>query len=121
MKHKADRSIYRYKARLLAKGYNQVERLDFFDTFSLVTKIITVRTLLALSSINSWHLHQLDMNNAFMHGDLSKDVYMYVPQGVVSPKPNQVCKLLKSLYGLKQASREWYEKLTGFLISQGYK
>jgi len=63
----------------------------------------------------------LDVKNAFLHGDLSEDVYMSVPQGVVSPKPNQVFKLLKSLHGLTQASRKWYEKLTGFLISQGYK
>jgi len=105
----------------VAKGYNQVEGIDFFDTFSPIAKITTVRTLLALASINSWHLHQLDVNNAFLHGDLSEDVYMSVPQGVVSPKPNQACELLKSLYGLKQASRKWYEKLIGFLISQGYK
>ena len=100
-KHKADGSIERYKARLVAKGYNQIEGIDFFDPFSPVAKITTVITLIALASINSWHLHQLDVNNAFLHGDLSEDVYMSVPQGVESTKPNQVCKLLKSLYGLK--------------------
>ncbi|MCH82043.1 retrovirus-related pol polyprotein from transposon TNT 1-94, partial [Trifolium medium] len=84
-----------------------------------MAKITTVRALIALVSIKAWHLHQMDVYNAFLHGDLQEDVYMTVPQGVTCPKPNQVCKLLKSLYGLRQASRKWYEKLTGLLIQQG--
>lgn len=75
---------------------------------------------MALASIHGWHLHQLDVNNAFLHGDLNEAVYMRVPQGVSPPKSGQVCKLPKSLYGLKQARRQWFEKLTQFLYAQGF-
>jgi hypothetical protein len=79
-----------------------------------------VRTLLAIAATKNWHLHQLDVNNAFLHGDLQEDVYMKIPEGVVCDKPNLVCKLQKSLYGLKQASRKWYEILTNLLVKEGY-
>ncbi|KAK7250808.1 hypothetical protein RIF29_33507 [Crotalaria pallida] len=81
----------------------------------------TIRVILSLAATFNWHLHQLDVNTTFLHGDLHEEVYMKLPPGLEVYDPSLVCKLQKSLYGLKQASRQWHEKLTGVLVSIGYR
>ncbi|GKD90990.1 ribonuclease H-like domain-containing protein, partial [Tanacetum coccineum] len=108
-----------YKARLVAKGFSQRERNDYEETFSHVVKMVTLRCIVSLAIYNGWFLFQLDVYNAFLYDDLNYDVYIDMPPGYCDENETQVCKLVKSLYELKQALRQWNEKLTTTLKENG--
>ncbi|GJR76909.1 ribonuclease H-like domain-containing protein [Tanacetum coccineum] len=103
-KYLADGTLCRYKAHLIANGSTQLEGIDVDETFSLVVKPGTIQTILSLDTSRHWPVHQLYVKNAFLHGDLSKTVYMHQPLGFQdSAHHDYVCLLQRSLYGLKQA------------------
>ena len=111
----------KHKARIVAKGYQQVEGVDYEETYAPVVKFTTIRAVLAIVAYLDLELHQMDVKTAFLNGELDEDVYMEQPQDFVDPNfPDYVCKLVKALYGLKQAPRQWYAKIDALLKQLGF-
>ena len=122
-KNKSDESgtIIRNKARLVAQGYNQVEGIDFEETFAPVARLESIRLLLAVACHLQIKLHQMDVKSAFLNGILQEEVFVKQPQGFEDPThPDHVYLLKKALYGLKQAPRAWYDRLTKYLLQNGF-
>ena len=122
LKCKADGSLERYKARLVAQGYTQTHGIDYQDTFAPVAKMNTIRIIISLAVNLDWPLNQYDIKNAFLHGDLKEEIYMQLPPGYEgNQNEGKVCKLRKALYGLKQSPRAWFGRFTQAMRSVGYK
>jgi hypothetical protein len=109
-----DGTIERYKARLVAKGFTQIPNVDFKETFAPVAGMNTIRILFAIATQQQLEVLQFDVKTAFLHGDLDEELFMEPPEGYDYPK-NKVCRLVKSLYGLRQAPRQWNHKFNAFL------
>ncbi len=110
-----------YKARLVAAGYKQRYGVDFKETFSPVVKLHIVRFALSYAAIHDWEIEQMDVVTAFLNGNVEEEIYMELPPGIDGKKDNsRVWRLIKSLYGLHQSSRMWYQRLCNDLISYGF-
>ena len=108
VKTRSDGSLERHKARLVARGFQQEHGRDYDETFAPVAHMTTIRTLLAVASARHWSISQLDVKNAFLNGELREEVYMQPPLGYSVPD-GMVCRLGRSLDGLKQALHVWFE------------
>ena len=112
----------RFKARLVAKGFSQIPGIDYNDVFSLVVKHSSIRAFFGIVAMHDLELEQLDVKTAFLHGELEEEIYMDQPEGfVVNGKEDLVCKLKRSLYGLKQSPRQWYKRFDSFMLAHEFK
>ena len=115
-------NLERYKARLVSKGFTQKDGVNYKETFSPVSKKDSFRIIMALVAHYDLELHQMDVKTAFLNGNLNEEVYMDQPMGFIEKgKEHMVCKLKRSIYGLKQASLQWYLKFNDTIVSFGFK
>jgi hypothetical protein len=121
IKHVADGSIEKYKARFVSHGFSQKEGIEYEETFAHVARYTSIRTIIALATKMKWKLHQMDVKTTFLNGVIEEEVYIEKPQGFeVEYRRSHVCRLKKALYGLKQAPRSWYGRIDNFLTSLGF-
>lgn len=122
VKQNPEGKVERYKARLGARGYSQTYGIDYDETFAPVASMNTVRILISCAANFGWPLHQLDVKNAFLHGDLQEEVYMEIPPGLSTPGTvGKVCRLRRSHYCLKQSPRAWFDRFRLAVSSTKYK
>ena len=103
----------------MAKGYSQQPGVDYDETYAPVARLTSIRILLSIAATLDLEVHQMDVKTAFLNGELKEEIFMSIPDGV-NVDGDKLCRLWRSLYGLKQSSRCWYQKLSSFLIDQGF-
>ena len=114
---KADGTLDKLKAKLVAKGYYQVDDIDYIETFCPVITPGTILLVLSLALVQQWNIKQLDVKNAFLHGYINEDIYMEQPLGMPNRKfLSHVCKLQKALYSLKQTQRPWFDSFSALFL-----
>jgi hypothetical protein len=121
-KRDASGNIAKFKARIVAQGFSQVEGVDFDETFSPVARLTSLRLLLAITATSDLLLHQMDADTAFLNGTLDEEIYMVFPPGYQASDPSSTgLRLIKSLYGLKQSPRVWWKLISGHLATMGFE
>jgi hypothetical protein len=122
LKHAADGSIEKYKARFVARGFSQVEGVDYDETFASVARYTSIRAVISIAAEMGWKIHQMDVKTAFLNGLIEEEVYIEQPLGFeVHGRESHVCRLKKALYGLKQAPRAWYSRIDAYLQQLGFE
>jgi hypothetical protein len=119
LKRNQDGAVIRHKARLVAKGYTQTKGVDFNETFAPVLRTETLRYLISYATAENLEIHNMDVETAFLNGDLEEEIYMEMPEGF-EDNPGKVCKLNKTLYGLKQSAREWNMKFVNEMKAKSF-
>jgi hypothetical protein len=121
LKHVADGSIEKYKARFVARGFSQVKGVDYDETFAPVARYTSIRAVISIATKMGWKIHQMDVKTAFLNGLIEEEVYIEQPLGFeVHGRESHVCRLKKALYGLKQAPRAWYSRIDAYLQQLGF-
>ena len=122
IKHAADGSVEKFKARFVARGFTQKEGIDYEVTFAPIARYTSIRAIISLVSVLGWKLHQMDVKTTFLNGKIENEDFVEQQYGfILHNKYTHGCKLRKALYGLKQALRVWYDRIDGFFKSSGFQ
>ena len=122
IKHAADDSVEKFKARFVARGFSQIEGVDYEETFAPVARYTSIRTVISIAAEMRWRIYQMDVKTAFLNGVIEEEVYIEQPQGFEAHgRESHVCRLKKALYGLKQAPRAWYSRIDTYLHQLGFE